>query len=325
MKRVLSLLAFALLIAAPLQSNLSQFTGSINNRDHWDFTAFPVTYQINPKRSANMIGTADAGSAVDAAFATWLTAPNATLSASRGPDTTSTSHGSDGQNLICFVCQADFSKDASTLAVTLTTTADGAGGSDLHGGSTRFAGQIIDADLIFNPAVCFSTDVAGKCSNGKDSEDLQTVATHEIGHFFGLDHSAIVRAVMFPFSPPVQHVLSLDDVAGISTTYPKPAPDFATGSISGSVNFASGGGVLGAHVFAESQTGGPGLPSTIRNSPVGTLSINTGAYTITGLPADNYLVAAEPLNEPVTNDNVTGYAKLFGATSVNTGFNTTFH
>src|SRR6185369_8979625 len=114
--------------------------------------------------------------------------------ASRGADSaiSSESAAPSNVNLICFVCSdADFTKDSQTLAVTLTTTANGPGASNGHGGTTTFAGQIIKADIIFNPSTQYSTD-------GSKGQNLQTVATHEIGHFFGLDHSAVVRAIMFP-------------------------------------------------------------------------------------------------------------------------------
>jgi hypothetical protein len=314
-------------LVTPAHTYLSEYTSSIANRDRWDFTAFPVTYHINPAHGSNLVGAAPVGSVIDAAFASWLTAPNTALAVTRGADSSSTAVAADGTNLVCFTCQADFSQDATTLAVTITTTADAPGNADLHGGSARFTAQLLDADIVFNPAVCFTTDpTPSTCADGRNTNDLQTVATHEIGHFFGLDHSAIVRAVMFPFTPASQHLLSLDDVAGISTTYPKTTPDFPIGSIAGTVSFASGGPVLGAHVYAESQTSSSNFPASIRKTPIGTLTLDTGAYTIDGVPPDQYVVVAEPLDQPVTNSNITTYAPLFGVNkTVNTGFTTTFH
>ena len=50
------------------------------------------------------------------------------------------------------------------------------------------------------------------------------MATHEVGHFFGLDHSAVISAVMYPAAPTLLTTLSYDDVAGIASLYPKSTP-----------------------------------------------------------------------------------------------------
>ena len=286
--------------------------------DRWNFAGFPVTWNLNPQIGGNIVGSRSVHDVIAASFATWQAAPNAALGVTEGPLTNVSSEATSPAsiNLICFVCtDADFSRDNTTLAVTITTTADAAGQNDGHGGIAAFAGQILKADIIFNPSVQFSTDAGGV------GEDLQTVATHEIGHFFGLDHSAVVRAVMFPFASDLT-TLSYDDVAGISTVYPKGTPDFVAGTISGHVHFASGTAVFGAHVFAESTTANEPLGPNIRKSPIGILSSLDGSYTITGLPADSYTVTAEPLDGPVTNSDIDGFPGAYGRSTVDTGFTT---
>lgn len=309
-----------LLLSKPAFSYLSMYTGQ--NQDHWNFSAFNVNYSINPSAGANISGgSAAAVNAVVASFSTWTTAPNASIPVTRGSDSSITASGFDGINLVCFVCQGDFTKDTTTLAVTITTTADAVGQNTKHGGTSTFAGQILDADILFNTGVQWTT--SGQPTNGQ--EDLQTVATHEIGHFLGLDHSGVVRAVMFPFAPDVLRTLSYDDVAGVSVLYPKSVPDFATGSISGNVSFTSGGGVFGAHVFADSTSASASVWPNVRKSTIGTLSKADGSYVINGLPPDSYTVGAEPLDNPATNGDVSGYATAFGKSSVDAGFNTRFH
>src|SRR5205814_7371814 len=107
----------------------------------------------------------------------------------RGPDSSVNHEKNSPSNfhLICFVCSDAPFGGTETLAVTVTTTADSPGTSDGHGGTTQFAGQIIKGDIAFNPSTQFDT-------GGGTGQNIQTVATHEIGHFFGLDHSAVVRA-----------------------------------------------------------------------------------------------------------------------------------
>jgi len=312
-----SLAAIAVLLsAAPAFSYLPDFTGQ--QPDHWDFAAFPVTWNLNPAKGNNISGSTSVASVMQTAFNTWLSAPNTALNVSRGADVSTTSETSSPSNvnLICFVCtDGDFSKDANTLAVTITTTSDRVGESDGHGGTTRFVGQLIKADIVFNPSSTFTT-------GGTSGQDLLTVATHEVGHFFGLDHSAVVRAVMFPAASSIT-TLGSDDVAGISQLYPKSIPDVATGSISGSIT-QNGAGVFGAHVFAESVTGNAEYPNA-RNTPIGTLTRPDGTYTIQGLPPGSYVVVAEPLDGPVTNSDVSGYSKTFGQPSVQTNFTSRWH
>jgi len=317
---VLALLAAAAFLwPKPAKSYLAQYNahnGAVS-RAHWDFSQFPVQWNFNPAAASNVSGAAPAQDVIATSFTTWMAAPNTAISISRGGDTQISSAGFDGVNLVCFTCTTDFNSDGA-LAVTFTTMANGPGADTKHGGTSRFAGQILDADILFNPAMNFSTD-------GSGGNDMQTVATHEIGHFLGLDHSAVVKATMFPFAPPVaEHALSYDDVAAISILYPKNSPDVPTGSISGTVAM-NGSPVFGAHVFADSATAALPYPASVRKTPIGTLSMPDGTYQIQGVPPDRYAVAAEPLDGPVTNSNVFSYAPAFGKTTVQTNFTTRWH
>ncbi len=322
----IGVLGVCLAVAIPAFSYLIMYSKASSGSpqpNRWDLSACAITYSINPAVGSNFSGGSDPAQIITDAFNTWSSAPNTSLPVSRGPDTTLQVAAFDGVNLICFVChdKASFGNNTDTLAVTITTTADAVGQDTKHGTGATAVGQIIDADIEFNPSVQWST---GPSVSGTQSH-LQTVATHEIGHFFGLDHSAVVRAIMFPYSPPVETSLSYDDVAGISQLYPKNSPDVSTGSISGTVSFTSGGGVFGAHVFADSTSNQTAFGSGIRKSPIGTLSHPDGTYTIDGLPPDTYSITAEPLDGPVANTDVSDYPTVFGQPSVQTNFDTRWH
>jgi len=313
----LTVAGFILMYVVPAQSylDLGSTSGGKFTPDKW--TSLPVAVQISTTvaAGAKLVGSTHFETVIQNSLASWKAAPN--FQSPLGTATLDTLSGAqNGVNLICFCANnPGFSNTDGTLALTVTTTS---------------GTQIIGANIFFNPqpsGICFATDSSvSSCPNSGDTlQDLHTVATHEIDHVIGLDHSAVVRAVMFPFAPDKETQLSWDDAAGVAQLYPKSAPDVATGGISGTVSL-SGSGIFGAHVFANSTTGTnpfSGFPN-IRKTPIGVLTDTSGVYTILGPPPDSYEVIAEPLDGPVDNTNV-DWAGDFGQSSVRTNFTTRWH
>ena len=196
----------------------------------------------------------------------------------------------DGLNTICFN-QSSMGFSSGVLAFTRVITANAPGVSVGTSGPAAFAGQILDADTLFRPdgQATFATPAALASSPG--AYDLESLLAHEIGHWFGFDHSAVWRALMFPFAPPPGQFLgsrptveapdgplSDDDRTGIRVLYPDPNDTVNVGAIRGRVlpanPFAlaaipapsSGGsvtGIFGAHVVAVDTDTGAVIAGTL--------------------------------------------------------------
>ncbi len=82
-------------------------------------------------------------------------------------------------------------------------------------------GEILDADMEINT---YSTqkNLTVKGDPPPDGYDLQSIVTHEAGHFLGLAHTIDDRATMFAqYKPGSTHMrnLTIDDVQGICSIY----------------------------------------------------------------------------------------------------------
>jgi hypothetical protein len=251
----------------------------------WSTFSFPLEVHLNSNlgKEPNIRAGSDARTAILNGFKAWERVSTAGVRFSVGADSAvNSSSGSDGINVVSFADTPDNRSDVGdAIAVTLTFF-------------IRSTGDITSGDIIFSPTKTFST-------NGEtDAYDIQGVATHEIGHFLGLDHSGIGSATMFPFGKLGDlsaRTLDPDDRAGISTLYPSSSFNSTTGRISGRIT-SGGAAVFGAHVVAiDTSTG---------IVTAGAVSLGDGSYLIAGLPPASYRVVAEPLDGPVEQDNLGG-------------------
>ena len=178
---------------------------------------------------------------------------------------------SDGINSICFD-QPDMAFTPGVLAFTRVITADRIGIQ--IGGSpvSSEVGEILDSDIYFNPGDSLTSFATPPALGAHPKPyDLESILTHELGHFFGFSHSAVWSAMMFPFAPapgiysgvrPSAQLpdapLADDDRTGRRVLYPDSSDTLYIGSIQGhilpanpiSLPTAPPGftGVFGAHV-----------------------------------------------------------------------------
>ena len=191
---------------------------------------------------------ATALTAMRSAFETWTT-PNVTTCSTSiffsfqpsfaTPTGTAAINGGDGNNNVIWLSGTAWRYGSSTLGLTTTTF---------------FPVQITDADMELNNNSRWGT------AGGANDTDLQSVVTHEAGHFIGFGHTTSSSAVMNPsigagvqkrgLFPP-----DLSDVCGV---YPGTTGGQGTACTTGpmcSGTLVCEGGVAGALVCTQDCTG----------------------------------------------------------------------
>jgi hypothetical protein len=246
----------------------------------------------------------------------------------------------DGLNTICFN-QSSAAFAFGVLAFTRTLTADGPGVSVGAGAPSAFAGEILDADVQFRNDGQEKFATPGALAAAPGAYDLESLLAHELGHFFGLDHSAVWRALMFPYAPPPgtflgsrpsaqfpDAPLAEDDRTGLRVLYPDPSDTVHAGTISGRVfpanpfalaalpSPSAGGsvtGIFGAQVVALDADTGVVIAGVLGGWSCDATNLPAqfdGSFRIERLRVGrNYKIYAEPLDglaQPTDVRNVTG-------------------
>ncbi|MGH9712508.1 MAG: matrixin family metalloprotease [Candidatus Acidiferrales bacterium] len=364
MKHSISIIAIALLIAAILPGGsalgyvpdtTAPLGGGCPQLDRWSLSlASPLNRRWSTSLSAvhttvltvNVSGTPaqlnEIEQVITASFGAWAGVAGTTFNSSAhpgffgsllrasDPNSCSNDAGSnvDGLNTICFN-QASTGFANGVLAFTRTITANAPGVSVGTSGPAAFAGQILDADTLFanDGQATFATPGALATAQGAGAYDLESLLTHELGHWFGLSHSPVWRAIMFPFAPPPGNFLgdrptaqvadgplADDDRTGIRVLYADPTDTVHTGTIQGRILPAnpfslatlpspstgrSVTGIFGAHVVAVDADTGAVIAGTLGGwscDPANPPARFDGTYEIDRLAvAHNYKIYAEPL------------------------------
>ncbi len=158
--------------------------------EYWGVEDASISYQINEQGVPSITNGSDL-TAVQSAVSSWTSLADTDLNVVYGGTTTQTnSNGLDGTNLVTFVDNA-FPFSSLVLAVGLSTSFEA---DTLIDGRVYRQGEIFDADMVFNPTKTFTV-------GGVGGVDIQSVATHEAGHLFGISHSAIQSSTMFYVLP----------------------------------------------------------------------------------------------------------------------------
>ncbi len=255
--------------------------------------------------------------AIESSFDVWASAGTSLVRSSLQPlvqvstTTTNDCNFTDNRNTICFNEPDAFA--TGVIAFTIVSV-----------NFSNPVGEILDADVLFNPDPNIS--LATRQAQSSSHYDLESVMTHELGHFFGFSHSSVMRAMMYPFAPapgtfhggaaPADRCpivtssgplcdtpLSDDDRAGLRVLYPNAADTLNIGSIAGRIlpanpiSNASAAqptpgpltGIFGAHVVAEDADSGAVMASIVAGwscNPSTGQIQFDGSYKIEGLPVN---------------------------------------
>lgn len=257
----------AVLCCAPAfgSARLTYFTNGNPVPVAWKQESFPIQYAVDQKMVDALPQAVDL---IDRAAHEWTTIPDAKISFKDVGVVAGMKAGKDGKNSVTLV--DDLFANQNFIALTTNWYDDQA--------------HIIEADVQVD-----ATAISG-------GYNLQLLVEHEFGHLLGLDHSAVLSSVMYPYvGKSGSTSLDSDDKVAIATIYPKTEPG-AGSTLEGRV-FGDGGGIFAAQVVAVNE----------RGEPVATgLTRENGEFSLAGVPAGTYRIYAEPLDGPVDVRNLSG-------------------
>jgi YVTN family beta-propeller protein len=253
--------------------------------EYWDRLDFPVAYVIN-EGGAPAVSDGSDFAAIQQAMEAWTAVKEVEARVRYDGTTAQTDAQSlDQVNLVTFD-DPDYRFGVGVIAVELTTSFTEA--TEFNGRVYR-PGQIVDADMIFNKAMSFRTVTDGP----SEGIFIESVATHEAGHLFGISHSAVKTSTMYFVLGPGLEVSTLapDDTLTMFKAYGSSlAMNDASHLYCSVIDGYSSNPIPGAAVFAISATSGDTLACEY------TLPGQYDIMEFIGLPNDDYYIAVHPLD-----------------------------
>ena len=250
--------------------------------EYWSLADLPLGYYIHEDGAPGITDGSDFA-AIQAGFDAWTNVAGADVTITYlGTTSNPVANALDGINTVTFF-DDEFDFPPGVLAVGISTSFKW---PKDFAGETKRPGQIVDTDMIFNPAIKFRTPSMGYGTY------IQGVATHEAGHMIGISHSAVKTSTMFWILPPDDGASSLatEDERALAKAYPEAGLVGGTGRISGTVlDGDTGLPVPGAAVFVIDPAG-PDTTGCEYTLP------EDGSFDFAGLPDGSYYVSIHPLN-----------------------------
>ncbi len=204
---LLSALAAALLLASPAAA-YKRLTNSQSGQPLY-FHSNPMQFNTDSSSAPPGVSASAFQAAVKASYQSWASVSCSYFKV-QDNGLTSNKNGNKSDGINTNTVPSYWNQSPNALGVTMTY---------------MYGAKISDADTVYNPNRQWST------SGAWNKIDVQAVATHEIGHQLGLDHSQTSTATMYyavgagNLGPRSLHS---DDIAGLCAIYPsgsQPPPE----------------------------------------------------------------------------------------------------
>lgn len=196
----------------------------------WHDPALPVPFRINTFHNEPTVPGNDEFTDLRLSFDNWENVAGARISFAEGPAVTTFSPCTgviDGQNVLSF---RDCAGELPANVLGRTSLAFDIGVDYGQGGIGHL--RIYDADIVFSEEVSWITLPAAQQQGCAGRYIIQSVATHEIGHVIGLDHSAVPGATMVTSIGACDQgpaSLHQDDISGCLSLYDEFLPTYEIG------------------------------------------------------------------------------------------------